>query len=83
MTSTDGKTKLTTLLGNYPNAMALKKGEVKSGLVDFDFADVKVSNTAFKPLVRDAKFDVAELAIVPICNDIAAFSRKRAIRAII
>jgi len=64
VTSTDGKTKLTTLLGNYPNAMALKKGEVKSGLVDFDFADVKVSNTAFKPLVRDAKFDVAELAIV-------------------
>jgi 4,5-dihydroxyphthalate decarboxylase len=37
---------------------------VKSDLVDFDFADVKVSNTAFKPLVREAKFDVAELAIV-------------------
>jgi 4,5-dihydroxyphthalate decarboxylase len=64
VTSTDGKTKLTTLLGNYPNAMALKKGEVKSDLIDFDFADVKVSNTAFKPLVREAKFDVAELAIV-------------------
>jgi 4,5-dihydroxyphthalate decarboxylase len=37
---------------------------VKSDLVDFDFADVKVSNTAFKPLVREAKFDIAELAIV-------------------
>jgi len=58
------KTKLFTLLGNYPNTLALKKGEVKSDLVDFDFADVKVSNTAFKPLVREAKFDVAELAIV-------------------
>ena len=44
--------------------MALKNGAVKSDLVDFDFADVKVSNTAFKPLVREAKFDVAELAIV-------------------
>jgi 4,5-dihydroxyphthalate decarboxylase len=58
------KTNLFTLLGNYPNTLALKKGEVKSDLVDFDFADVKVSNTAFKPLVREAKFDVAELAIV-------------------
>jgi len=58
------KIKLSVLLGNYPNAMALKKGEVKSDLVDLDFADVKVSNTAFKPLVREAKFDVAELAIV-------------------
>jgi 4,5-dihydroxyphthalate decarboxylase len=58
------KTKLFTLLGNYPNTAALKKGDVKSDLVNFDFADVKVSNTAFKPLVRDAKFDVAELAIV-------------------
>ena len=56
--------KLTTLLGNYPNAQALKSGAVKSDLVEFDFADVKVPNTAFKALVRDAKFDVAELAIV-------------------
>jgi len=58
------KAKLFTLLGDYPNAMALKNGAVTSGLIDFDFADVKVSNTAFKPLVREAKFDVAELAIV-------------------
>ena len=58
------KTKLFTLLSNYPNTLALKKGDVKSDLVDFDFADVKASNTAFKPLVREAKFDVAELAIV-------------------
>jgi 4,5-dihydroxyphthalate decarboxylase len=55
---------LYTLLGNYPNTMALKKGEVTSNIIDLDFADVKVSNTAFKPLVREAKFDLAELAIV-------------------
>ena len=58
------KLKLSTLLGNYPNAQALKSGAVKSDLVEFDFADVKVPNTAFKALVREAKFDVAELAIV-------------------
>jgi 4,5-dihydroxyphthalate decarboxylase len=58
------KTKLFTLLGSYPNTRALKDGALKSALVEFDFADVKVSNTAFKPLVRDAKFDVGELAMV-------------------
>ena len=58
------KLKLFTLMGNYPNAMALKEGKFTSDLLDFDFADVKVSNTAFKPLVRDAKFDLAEVAIV-------------------
>jgi len=64
MTSAVEKTQLYTLLGDYPNTMALKKGEVASNLIDFAFADVKVSNTAFKPLVRQARFDVGELAIV-------------------
>ena len=55
---------LRTLLGDYPNTLALKKGEVRpTGLV-FDFADVKVPNTAFKDVVRHLKYDVAELAIV-------------------
>jgi 4,5-dihydroxyphthalate decarboxylase len=58
------KVKLFTLMGSYPNAMALKEGRIRSDLVDFEFADVKVSNTAFKPLVREAKFDLAEVAIV-------------------
>ena len=61
MTSTIENTKLHTLLGDYPNTMALKKGEVTSSLVSFDFANVKVANTAFKPLVREAKFDVGEI----------------------
>ncbi|HEY2229021.1 MAG TPA: hypothetical protein VGI22_15070 [Xanthobacteraceae bacterium] len=63
LTSPD-KLKLFTLMGSYPNTMALKDGRVTSSLVELDFADVKVSNTAFKPLVRDAKFDLGELAIV-------------------
>jgi 4,5-dihydroxyphthalate decarboxylase len=58
------KVKLFTLMGGYPNAMALKDGRITSDIVEFDFADVKVSNTAFKPLVREAKFDLAEVAIV-------------------
>ena len=58
------KVKLFTLMGSYPNAMALRDGRIRSDLLEFDFADVKVSNTAFKPLVREAKFDLAEVAIV-------------------
>jgi 4,5-dihydroxyphthalate decarboxylase len=61
-----GNTKLTlsTMLGNYANLAALKKGEVTSDVVDFDFVDVKVANQMFKPVVREAKYDMAELAIV-------------------
>ncbi len=57
-------TTLYTLLGDYAGTAALKKGELSSDLVAFDFADVKVPNTAFKRLVRNAEFDVGELAIV-------------------
>ena len=58
------KMKLATLLGNYPCAAAIRGGQIKSDLVEFDIADIKVSNTAFKPLVREARFDLAEIAIV-------------------
>ena len=56
--------KLTTMLGNYPDTAALKKGELKPKLFDFDFAEVKVANQLFKSIVRDAKYDIGELAIV-------------------
>jgi 4,5-dihydroxyphthalate decarboxylase len=55
---------LHTLLGNYPNVAALKDGRIESPLVRLDFADVKVPSTAFKPLVREAKYDLGELAII-------------------
>lgn len=58
------KAALHTMLGNYPNVAALKRGTVQSDLVSFDFADVKIANNLFKQVVRDAKYDLAELAIV-------------------
>jgi 4,5-dihydroxyphthalate decarboxylase len=58
------KVKLHTLLGNYPNVIALKDGRIKSDLVEFDFPDFPVPNRGFKPLVREHKFDLGELAIV-------------------
>src|SRR3972149_12260611 len=54
---------LRTLLGDYPNTLPLKKGQVRSPRLAFDFADVKTPNHAFKAVVRELKFDVAELAI--------------------
>src|SRR4029077_21063650 len=62
--ATATKLKLHTMLGNYANTQALKSGAVRSDLVDFDFAEVKVANNLFKQVVREARYDVAELAIV-------------------
>ena len=56
--------KLAALLGDCPVTRALKAGEVRSRRVLLEFADVAVPATAFKRVVRDAAFDVAELAIV-------------------
>src|SRR6516165_9521181 len=58
------KVTMHTMLGNYANTKALKSGEVTSNLVDFDFVEVKVANNMFKSVVRDAKYDLSELAIV-------------------
>lgn len=58
------KVSLHTMLGNYPNVAPLKNGAVRSDLVDFDFVDVKIANSMFKQVVREAKYDLAELAIV-------------------
>jgi len=49
---------LKALLGDYPVTRQFKQ---QSAL---EFADVKVPNTAFKRVVRDLEFDVAELALM-------------------
>jgi len=51
-------------LGDYPVTKALKEGRLRPAGFEFDFADVKVPHTAFKRVVRDLEFDVAEIAIV-------------------
>jgi 4,5-dihydroxyphthalate decarboxylase len=53
-----------TLLGDYPVTLALKKGELSSPRVSFEFAEVKTPSAAFKRVVRNLEFDCAELAIV-------------------
>jgi len=56
--------KLRTLLGDHPSTRALKEGAIVSPRVTFEFADVKVPNRAFKQVVRENAFDLAELAII-------------------
>ncbi len=53
-----------TLLGDYPGTRALKERKLESPRVTLDYADVKAPHTAFKRVVRDLEFDVAELALV-------------------
>jgi 4,5-dihydroxyphthalate decarboxylase len=57
------KLTLHTMMGNYPITKPLKSGAVASSLAGFDFVEVKVANNQFKQVVREAKYDVAELAI--------------------
>ena len=54
---------LPALLGDYPVTRALRRGDVTSSLVRLDFADVPSAASAFKRVVRNLEFDVAELAI--------------------
>ena len=58
-----GPVTLNAMFGNYWNTQALKTGDVKSPLVSFDFPEVKTANLFFKAVVREARFDVSELAI--------------------
>jgi len=60
----DAAAKLSLMTGNYPNTEPLKGGKIASPLVNFDFVDVKIANQHFKAVVREAKYDVSELAIV-------------------
>src|SRR5689334_14304176 len=62
--SAQNKVTLSTMMGNYPNTIPLKSGAVRSDLVDFNFVDVKVANNMFKNVVRNAEYDLSELAIV-------------------
>lgn len=55
---------LRTLLGDYPVTRALRRGEIRSEKLELDFADVRLPQNAFKRVVRDLEFDLAELALV-------------------
>lgn len=55
---------LKALLGDYPVTAGLRRGEIASERVRLDFEDVAPPSKAFKRTVREAAFDVSELAIM-------------------
>ncbi len=63
MTESQSPLTLQTLLASHPNTSALRSGQLQTPLVNFVFADIKPANRGFKPLVREQKFDLGELAI--------------------
>ncbi|HUO23887.1 MAG TPA: hypothetical protein VMU59_15340 [Caulobacteraceae bacterium] len=55
---------LPAMMGTYPKTDALKAKALTSDLFTLDYGPVDVAQKAFKAVVRDLKYDVAELAIV-------------------
>ncbi len=53
-----------TLLQDKPWNMPLKRGEIQSSIVEFDFDNIEEASDHFKPMVRDLVYDCGELAIV-------------------
>jgi 4,5-dihydroxyphthalate decarboxylase len=62
---------LRTVLAEYPHTLAVKCGELTSPSVRLDFVDVAPVHRAFGPMVRDAAYDLSELAIVTALQAIA------------
>ena len=54
---------LSTALKRYPTTVALLSGKLKSPKVDFEFHEIEPIHDAFKPMAREQRFDVSELAI--------------------
>jgi 4,5-dihydroxyphthalate decarboxylase len=52
------------MAGDHPITLPLKQGKIATPGIELDFADVSRASTAFKRVVRDMEFDVAELAII-------------------
>jgi 4,5-dihydroxyphthalate decarboxylase len=57
------RTLLRAAIGTYPATRALKDGSLRSDLLELDFAEVPVISRAFAPMVREARYDVSEMAI--------------------
>jgi len=54
---------LNVAFDDYPQTRALKSGAVKSDRLALNFSDIKPANRFFKPMVRELKFDISEMAI--------------------
>lgn len=58
------KTNIKAMFGSYPKTAALKSLQIASDRVALEIAPVETAQKAFKQVVREHQFDVAELAVV-------------------
>lgn len=59
-----GPVTLQANIAEYANTKALRSGAVSSDLVKIEFVGPKIANQGFKPMIREAKFHISELAVV-------------------
>jgi 4,5-dihydroxyphthalate decarboxylase len=59
-----GPVTLTANIAEYLNTRALRAGQIRSDLVTIDFCGPKIANQGFKPMIREARFHISELAVV-------------------
>jgi hypothetical protein len=64
------KARLSALLSEYPGTRALRRGEIDSATVAFDFAAPKVLYEEFRPLIRGERYDVAARRFLAGARDI-------------
>lgn len=62
--NTPAPARLSAMMGSYPKTEPLKSGALASELLALDFAPVDTAQKAFKQVVREHRYDVAELAIM-------------------
>jgi 4,5-dihydroxyphthalate decarboxylase len=63
VTTDERVTTLSAAFDDYPHTLPLKRGEVRSPRLSLAFSDIKPANRFFKPMVRELKFDVSEMAV--------------------
>ncbi len=61
--SNDRVTMLNVAFDDYPQTLALKRRAVTSDRLALNFSDIKPANKFFKPMVRELRFDISEMAI--------------------
>lgn len=59
-----GPVTLQANIAEYVNTKAARAGQISSDLVTIEYSGPKVANQGFKPMIREARFHISELAVV-------------------
>lgn len=52
------------VIGDHAHTKGIKDGTITSPLFDLRFTEIKPTHDAFKPMIRERRFDICEMAIV-------------------